>query len=159
MANPRVKSTLSAEAQKITGEALQDALVDLINLSLLAKQAHWNLVGRNFRSLHLALDEVVDTARNWMDVIAERAVAIGVTPDGRAPTVARASGAAAIDAGWLQDTDVVQSFIDIYSGVIGRMRGRLSETAEADEVSHGLFIDATAELEKQHWMFQVEHDV
>jgi starvation-inducible DNA-binding protein len=159
MASPNVKSTLSEEAQKVTGAALQDALVDLINLSLLAKQAHWNLVGRNFRSLHLALDDVVDTARNWTDVFAERAVAIGVTPDGRAPTVAQASVATAIGAGWLRDTDAVQSFVGIYRDIIGRMRNKISETAEADEVSQGLFIDATAELEKQHWMFQVEHDV
>src|SRR5215211_391917 len=50
MPNPKVTSTLSADAQKVTCEALQDAVVDLIDLSLLAKQAHWNLLGRNFRN-------------------------------------------------------------------------------------------------------------
>jgi starvation-inducible DNA-binding protein len=28
-----------------------------------AKQAHWNLVGRQFHDVHLHLDELVDTAR------------------------------------------------------------------------------------------------
>src|SRR6266508_2431516 len=107
MVNPTVKSALSADAQKVTGESLQAALVDLIDLSLTAKQAHWNLLGRNFRSIHQQLDEVVDTARNWTDIFAERAVAIGVTPDGRASTVAGSSGAPSIEAGWLRDTAVV----------------------------------------------------
>ncbi|HET7740426.1 MAG TPA: ferritin-like domain-containing protein, partial [Mycobacterium sp.] len=42
---------------------LQKVLVDLIELHLQGKQAHWNLVGTNFRDLHLQLDEIVDTAR------------------------------------------------------------------------------------------------
>ena len=32
---------------------LQKVLVDLIELHLQGKQAHWNLVGTNFRDLHL----------------------------------------------------------------------------------------------------------
>jgi starvation-inducible DNA-binding protein len=38
---------------------LQQVLVDLTALHLQAKQAHWNAVGRNFRDLHLQLDEIV----------------------------------------------------------------------------------------------------
>src|SRR5271155_5799943 len=41
-------------------ENLQRVLVDLIELHLQGKQAHWNVVGTNFRDLHLQLDEIVD---------------------------------------------------------------------------------------------------
>ena len=41
--------------------ALQRVLVDLIELHIQGKQAHWNVVGTNFRDLHLQLDEVVDS--------------------------------------------------------------------------------------------------
>ena len=41
---------------------LQKVLVDLIELHLQGKQAHWNLVGTKFRDLHLQLDELVDAA-------------------------------------------------------------------------------------------------
>ncbi|MGB0101514.1 MAG: DNA starvation/stationary phase protection protein, partial [Nocardioides sp.] len=34
---------------------LQQLSVDLIDLHLVGKQAHWNVVGLNFRDLHLAL--------------------------------------------------------------------------------------------------------
>ena len=72
------------------GDALQGALVDLVDLALVAKQVHWNVVGPRFRSVHLQLDEVVTSARTHSDVVAERASALGVTPDGRAATVASA---------------------------------------------------------------------
>ena len=60
---------------------LQKVLVDLIELHLQGKQAHWNLVGTNFRDLHLQLDEIVDTAREASDTIAERMRALNAVPD------------------------------------------------------------------------------
>ena len=42
------------------GEALQEVLVDLVDLSLVGKHLHWNVEGLTFRSVHLQLDELVD---------------------------------------------------------------------------------------------------
>ena len=67
---------------------LQRVLVDLIELHLQGKQAHWNVVGTNFRDLHLQLDELVDFAREASDTIAERMRALDAVPDGRSDTVA-----------------------------------------------------------------------
>src|SRR4029078_12550277 len=67
---------------------LQRVLVDLIELHLQGKQAHWNVVGTNFRDLHLQLDELVDFAREGSDTIAERIRALQARADGRTDTVA-----------------------------------------------------------------------
>jgi starvation-inducible DNA-binding protein len=152
-----VKSALSASARKATGDALQGALVDLLDLSLLAKQAHWNIVGPRFRSIHLQLDEVVATARSYADTVAERAAAIGVTPDGRAETVAKHSGLPASKDGWIQDKEVVQLLIDAFAKIITRMRERIDVTDSSDRVTQDIFIGLTAELEKEWWMFQAEN--
>lgn len=85
-----VHSTLPEPARAVAGEALQETLVDLVGPSLMAKQAHWNIVGPRFRSIHLQLDEVVATARSCSDTVAERAAALGVPPDGRPETVGSA---------------------------------------------------------------------
>ena len=151
-----VKSPLSDEQRKPVGMALQGALVDLIDLSLLAKQAHWNLIGKHFRSLHLQLDEVVDIARTHMDVVAERAIAIGVNPDGRAVTVTNQSRVPQLDAGYIADDKVVAAFIDILESIIGRFRERIVATETADPVTQDLLIAAAEELEKQHWMIQAQ---
>jgi starvation-inducible DNA-binding protein len=152
----KVKSPLSDDARKVTGDALQDALVDLIDLGLVAKQAHWNLTGRNFRSVHLELDKVVEIARNHTDVVAERAVAIGVNPDGRVRTVADSTRLGQLDAGYLQDDKVVAAMTDLLAEVVQRFRAHIAATDDTDLVSQDLLIAATRDLEEQHWMFEVQ---
>ncbi|MEB8336497.1 Dps family protein [Streptomyces endophyticus] len=152
-----VKSPLPDADLKTVGEALQGALVDLVDLSLVAKQVHWNVVGPRFRSVHLQLDEVVDTARQHSDTVAERASTLGVPPDGRAKTVADTSGVGVAPEGWVKDTDAVGTLVDALGAVIARMRARVDSTGEADPVSQDLFIGITADLEKHHWMFQAEN--
>ncbi|MFD5793059.1 MULTISPECIES: Dps family protein [Streptomyces] len=152
-----VKSPLPDHDLKTVSEALHGALVDLVDLSLVAKQIHWNVVGPRFRSIHLQLDEVVDSARTHSDTVAERASALGVPPDGRAATVASGSGIGTAPAGWVKDTDAVRTMVDALGAVITRMRERVEATGEADPVSQDIFIGITADLEKHHWMFQAEN--
>lgn len=151
-----VKSTLPDLARQITGDALQDTLVDLLGLSLLAKQAHWNIVGPRFRTIHLQLDEVVSTARDYADTVAERAATLGVPPDGRAQTVAERNLLPTPKEGWLQDTEVVSLLVDTLEGVVIRLRERITATGEADLVTQDLLLKITAALEEQCWMFQAE---
>src|SRR3954452_6988304 len=83
------------------GRDLQATLVELIDLSLIGKQLHWNIYGRGFKPLHEHLDELVDTWRDLADTVAERAVALSAVADGRAGTVSAGSGIADIRAGSL----------------------------------------------------------
>lgn len=152
-----VKSTLPDDARRITGEALQETLVDLLGLSLVAKQAHWNVVGPRFRSIHLQLDEVVSAVRGFADTVAERAAALGVTPDGRPETVAAAYGLPGAKEGWLRDTEVVELMVRSLEEAVGRLRKRIDATDEPDPVTQDLLIGITAELEKQRWMFEAEN--
>jgi starvation-inducible DNA-binding protein len=152
-----IKSTLPAEALGVTGTALQDTLIDLLGLSLVGKQAHWNIVGPRFRSIHLQLDEVVDTARAHSDTVAERAAALGVSPDGRPETIAAAFALPGTKDGWLRDTEVVELMVSALETAIGRLRERIEATEKADLVTQDLFISITADLEKQRWMFEAEN--
>ncbi|AZQ73882.1 MULTISPECIES: Dps family protein [Streptomyces] len=152
-----VKSPLSEPDRKTVGDALQGALVDLVDLSLVAKQVHWNVIGPRFRSIHLQLDEVVASARIHADTVAERASALGVSPDGRAETVAKTSGIGTIGSGWTKDTDAVRTLVEALGAVITRMRERVQATADPDPVTQDLLIGLTGDLEKHHWMFQAEN--
>lgn len=155
MSNP-ISSPLDEHAQQITGDALRGTVVDLIDLSLIAKQAHWNVIGPNFRSVHLALDELVSAARDFTDSAAERATAIGVSPDGRAATVAEKSSAAGLSAGWEQDSEIIEAIVENLAMVIARLRERIDETEKADPVTQDLFIEIAARLEQLHWMWQAQ---
>ncbi|CAM5226443.1 DNA starvation/stationary phase protection protein OS=Streptomyces alboniger OX=132473 GN=CP975_26555 PE=3 SV=1 [Streptomyces alboniger] len=152
-----VKSTIPESARQVVGDALQSTLVDLVGLSLIGKQAHWNLVGPRFRSIHLQLDEVVTAAREFSDTVAERAAALGLPPDGRPETIASAFTLPSPKDGWVRDTDVVQVLVEALEAAIGRLRERIEATDKADPVSQDLLITITAELEKQRWMFDAEN--
>ncbi|MYS20457.1 starvation-inducible DNA-binding protein [Streptomyces sp. DvalAA-14] len=152
-----VKSPLPQQAAKTVGDALQGALVDLLDLSLVGKQMHWNIIGPRFRSIHLQLDEVVTASRTAADNVAERAAALGISPDGRAGTVAKTSGIETATDGWVKDADVVEVVVTALGSVITRMRERIEATDKPDPVTQDLLIGITAELEKQHWMFQAEN--
>ena len=65
--NGPISSFVPAEHQEAVSTALQTSLVDLIDLSLVAKQVHWSVVGPRFQSVHEALDEVVADARTFTD--------------------------------------------------------------------------------------------
>ncbi|MEU6845426.1 DNA starvation/stationary phase protection protein [Streptomyces sp. NPDC046716] len=152
-----IESPLAEQERDATGVLLQNTLVDLLDLSLLAKQAHWNVYGPRFRAIHLQLDEVVTTARDYADQVAERAAAVGISPDGRASTVAEHSGLPAFVSGWINDGKVVEALVQVFSTLIGRMRTRIDEAGPSDAVTQDLFISLTAALEKQSWMFQAEN--
>ncbi|QUQ69751.1 Dps family protein [Kutzneria sp. CA-103260] len=156
MSKAPITSPLDAKAREETGQVLQEALVDLIDLSLVAKQAHWNVVGRNFRSVHLQLDELVAAAREYTDQVAERASAIGVSPDGRAATVAKRSGVPEFATGWRDDEAVATAVTATLGEVVQRMRARIQITDDTDLVTQDLIIELTARLEEAHWMWQAQ---
>lgn len=151
-----ITSPLSDSDKDITGKALQGTLVDLIDLHLMAKQAHWNVVGRFFRDVHLQLDELVTAARGFADDVAERAAALGVSADGRASTVSKNSGLPTLEQGWHTDREIVAAIVEALGALIGRLRGRIDETDKTDLVSQDLLISIAQELEKSHWMWQAQ---
>jgi starvation-inducible DNA-binding protein len=151
-----ITGRLSGDAKDTVAEALQGALVDLIDLSLVAKQAHWNLIGPHFRPIHLQLDELTELARSHMDTIAERAVALGINPDGRSTTVARSTKLQQPESGWIEDGKVVATITDLLDGVSKRMHERVRATDEPDPVTQDLLIAVAQEIDKQHWMFQAQ---
>ena len=156
MSKSPIKSPLSEADKEITGNALQATLVDLVDLSLIAKQAHWNVVGSNFRSAHLQLDELVNTARQYVDEVAERANAIGVSPNGKAKTVVGSSGVPEFPDNWQSVESTVAAIVDILATLIERLRRRIDETDKSDLVTQDLLIEITRALEEAHWMWQAQ---
>ncbi|MFI0829473.1 Dps family protein [Streptomyces roseolus] len=151
---PVVNHPLPERDRETAGAALQATLADLLDLSLVAKQAHWNVYGPRFRSVHVQLDEAATLARNHADTVAERAAALGVSPDGRAGTVAEASGVPGLPPGWTKDSDAVEALVHALSAVTERLRERIVAMGPVDVVTEDLLVGLTADLEKQSWMFQ-----
>lgn len=156
MAKSPITSALTESDKEATGNVLQATLADLIDLSLIGKQAHWNVVGKNFRSAHLQLDELVAAARKYVDQVAERASAIGVSPNGKTKTVAKSSGLPEYPENWQNVEATVDKIVETLGTMIRRVRQRIDETDKTDLVTQDLLIEMAEELEKQHWMWQAQ---
>lgn len=139
--------------------SLQAVLTDLIELSLQAKQAHWNVVGQNFRDLHLQLDELVDLAREGSDNIAERMRALGVAPDGRSATVASRTRLPAYPQGEQHTTAVVSLVLGSATAAVATMRAVHDDVDAADPSTSDLLHTLIIGLEKQAWMLAAQHEV
>jgi starvation-inducible DNA-binding protein len=138
------------------GRELQTVLVELVDLSLIGKQLHWAVNGPLFRSLHLQLDELVDTWRELADTVAERAVALGFVPDGQAQAVAATSQLAPVPQGAIEDHVVVRELTHRIADVSERVRDQMNRLGEVDLASQDVLIEVVRELEKQQWMLRVQ---
>ncbi len=147
--------TLPAAPSATSAVLLQATLVELIDLSVQGKQAHWTVTGPLFAPLHAELDAIVDDARTWYDDVAERLAALDVAPDGRLVTVAATSPLEALPPGWQVDHAVVAAFSARFEAIAARLRERIAAPA-LDALSQDLLIGIGRALEKHAWMLRAQ---
>lgn len=147
---------LGASAGEVAGGQMQKLLVELLDLSLQAKQAHWHVFGSNFLSVHEQLDRVVADARDWADQVAERSIALGHEVDGRATTIARTSTLPVFPEGFLACPEVVSSIADRLESLAATARRAGGELAAVDLGSQDLAVQIMVGLEKHLWMFRAQ---
>jgi starvation-inducible DNA-binding protein len=145
------------KASKKLTDNLQEVLVDLTELHLQAKQAHWNLVGRNFRDLHRQLDEIIDEARAFSDTIAERLRALHAMPDGRSDTVAATTTLSEFPNGEIETSQAVDLITERLDAVVGTCRRVHDDVDEEDPTSADLLHAVIARLEQFSWMVSAEN--
>lgn len=138
-------------------EHLQHLLADLIDLHLVGKQAHWNIVGTNFRDLHLQLDEIVDAARAFADDVAERMRAVYVAPDGRAQTVAKLSGLKPFAEGEISTTAAVDAIAEALRDVARTARDIHDDIDAEDPSTADLLHEIIQRTEQLAWMVSAEN--
>lgn len=137
--------------------ALQQVLVDMIELHLQGKQAHWNVVGTNFRDLHLQLDELVDFAREASDTIAERMRALDAVPDGRSDTVAATTTLPAFPAYEHVTTEVVDLIVTRIYAAVQTLRD-VHDAVDAEDPSTADVLHQLIDgLEKLAWLVKSEN--
>ena len=143
-------------APSVRATALQDTLVELIDLSLQAKHYHWNVTGSEFRGVHLQLDEITDAVRLWYDDVAERLATLDVSPDGRLATIASNTPLVPAGEGWQRDVDAVTAMRDRLGEVASRIEQRATELGDGDLVTQGILLEIAGGLQKHAWMLRVQ---
>ena len=145
-----------AVADHAVCEALQGAVVLMVDLQLQAKQAHWNVVGRSFRSLHTHLDDIVDLARGAADTFAERMRALGAYPDARVGVVASTSTLLAAPEGPRSTEQAARAVSTRLRLAAEALRDAHSTAGSLDSPTGDLINQVVVDVEKHAWMLEAE---
>ena len=139
------------------GSNLQSILVDMIELHLQSKQAHWTVVGKNFRDLHLQLDEIIDDARAFSDDLAERMRALDALPDGRSETVSKTTHLPKFPEGEVDTTETVDLITTLLNTTVDNIRAVHDDVEEEDPTTADLLHAFIEKLEQYAWMVSAEN--
>jgi len=143
--------TIPATAADPTVAAGTAQFLGLQALAVNGKQAHWNVRGANFQSIHELLDTVVEHAQGWADDAAERIVALGLPIDARVSTVAQKAKPTAVPAGFTQWDAIVRDVLVDIDAVLIDLQAAIDGLDEVDLTSQDVAIGIKAGLEKDRW--------
>ncbi|HUO45714.1 MAG TPA: DNA starvation/stationary phase protection protein [Acidimicrobiia bacterium] len=135
-------------------EILDGRLVALIDLSLVLKHIHWNVVGPHFIAVHEMLDKHLEEVRVMVDDVAERIATMGGTPIGTAGYVAKARTWDDYDLNKATVPEHLAALDIAYSGIITDHREAEEKTTELDPVTNDLVIGQLAGLEHLQWLIR-----
>ncbi|WP_425148664.1 ferritin-like domain-containing protein [Deinococcus sp.] len=149
----RLPSAGTDDLQKSVA-ALQNTLTELQSLQLQTKQAHWNVSGTLWYTLHGLLQEHYQGVSADADMVAERMLAVGASSDGRAITIVAASRLPEIPGGFLDDAQVLQFFTYQYETVGQRIHQRINDVEKVDPSTANLLQGVETNIEKYQWQMR-----
>lgn len=136
-------------------QLLNDRLVEVIDLQLQAKQAHWNVKGPSFIALHELFDKVAETAEEHADLIAERIAALAGSAEGTIQVVSQKSKLPAypltIKDG-LAHCDALTTTLAAFGKAVRAAIDRATELGDADTTD--LFTEVSRETDKNLWFVE-----
>ncbi|MCC7498107.1 MAG: DNA starvation/stationary phase protection protein Dps [Bryobacterales bacterium] len=158
-----VATNLMVPTRNDLAEDIRHKMVDLCNRNLATaldlysqlKQAHWNVKGMQFIQLHELFDKVAGEVLEDVDMIAERATALGGTALGTARMAAAGSALPEYPAeahGSKQHVELVADRLAAY----GKALRDAIHTAEAarDQDTQDMFTQISREADKNLWFVE-----
>lgn len=132
-------------------QLLGPVVVELTALSVTGKQAHWHVKGPNFVPVHELLDTIVDHARAFTDLTAERIVALGTPIDATLAAVAKTTATPAFPTGFISTDTAVDEVVKHLDIALGKVRDAVTPLGELDETSQDVAIEIVRGLDQDRW--------
>lgn len=146
---------LAASTRDVMIELLNQQLADTADLYSQTKQAHWNVKGPDFYSLHLLFDALAAKRSDESDEIAERVTAIGGYATGTVRMAAAHSQIPELPTSIDSGIDYVQALVERYAIHANAVRAAIDSADKAGDVDTAdLFTQISRELDKDLWFLQ-----
>ncbi len=154
------RNDLSESTRSAMIELLNERLAAAIDLQLQGKQAHWNVKGPNFVSLHELFDKVAGAALEYGDQIAERAVALGGTAEGTLQVASLRSNLPkypVATAAWREHVMDMAKSLSAFGKDARRSIDDATKLSDADTAD--LFTEISRGVDKLLWMVEAHVQV
>jgi len=146
---------LPADTRRQMVQLCNEQLADTFDLFSQTKQAHWNVKGPQFYHLHTLYDELAGTLLGHVDLIAERATALGGAATGTAQMAAQASRLPDFSAGPVGSMESVEMLVERYAAVAESTRQAIDQAEQAEDMdTSDLFTEVSRDLDKSLWFLE-----
>jgi starvation-inducible DNA-binding protein len=144
-------------------ERSRDQLVQLLNARLAdtfdlysqLKQAHWNVKGSDFIQLHELYDEIAEGVIEYVDMVAERATALGGLALGTARLAAASSSLDEYPLDAVDGMDTVGAISDRLAAYGASVRSAIEAAVELeDQDTADLFTEISRAIDKHLWFVE-----
>lgn len=136
-------------------ELLNQQLADTLDLYSQTKQAHWNVKGMSFMQLHLLFDDLAESLIGYVDMIAERATALGGTAQGTVRMSAAESRLPEFPPNVFDDKQVVAIVAERFAQYGATTRAAIESALEhEDQDTSDLFIEISRGIDKSLWFLE-----
>lgn len=151
----RTKNDLQSNAKAASIGLLNACVANAIDLSLLTKQAHWNVKGPQFIAVHEMLDGFRVELDGAVDTMAERVVQLGGTAMGTTQAVAGASQIAPYPTDIYATSDHIAALIDRYALVANQVRAGIDQASDVgDADTADILTGVSRALDKALWFLE-----
>ena len=156
----KTKNDLPEETRARIIDLLNARLADAIDLQSQTKQAHWNVKGPHFISLHELFDKINEDVEDNVDDLAERIVQLGGVAEGTVRTAAKRSSLAEYPS----DTVDGRSHVEALSNVLAAFGKSVRKAiAEADDLGDAdtadMFTEISCTVDKWLWFVEAHQQV
>ncbi len=149
------KIDLPEKARERMVKVLNQQLADTSDLYQQCKQAHWNVKGMHFHQLHLLFDDLGKEVLEYVDLIAERATALGGYALGTLRMAAASSSLPEYPADAVDGREHLQALISRFSHYAASTRKGIDAADEAhDRDTADLFTQISRGIDKSLWFLE-----
>ena len=136
-------------------DLLNQQLADSLDLYSQTKQAHWNVKGKDFFQLHEQFDTPAATTLEHVDLIAERATALGGVAIGTARMAAAASALPEYPVTATDGPEHVAALVERYGNYAASKRAAIDRANACNDADTAdLFTEVSRAIDKHLWFLE-----
>lgn len=134
---------------------LNQRLADSFDLYSQTKHAHWNVKGADFYQLHLLFDQLAEKVEAHVDLIAERATALGGVASGTLRMAASATSLPDLPPNVNSGHDLLAALVERYAKHGANLRAAIETADESgDQATADLFTQVVRDVDESLYFLE-----